>query len=1022
MGDHHSGSGNAGISAILDTIRQQLVTPIEADDLGRLAQLHQAIKALVATLKRDAAADADTVAAATDFQRLLEALIIGEAVQPEAGHALIGPMVDALGAAVAGDGDPLAAVQPQVLAATSDTANQAPFATEPSQPERTAPPQDLPTPNEPTSLPATLAVEPVTPGDATAPVDDDNDLNARAEEIAAGCALTPSALWPTADEPIVTDRVENEPSDSAAEGRTAGEASLPSAGPGQETTVVSPALTALRAAVETGIDPANLTSLAQAHSHCEQIAADAAAQGGPNGEQTSNLAGALAGVLGGMILDDVKDVPDALAALPAGVACLAALADGNAPQAEAVIARLRDLVAGDAASESPEPKAATEPDAAAPAPAPPPATEPVAAPRPPATSPATVELAPYQSTPLTVDLEDSENLQGFVDEAREHIDAIEAALLDVEQAPGDSAKIDELFRPFHTVKGIAGFLNLRDINCLTHEAETILDMGRKGTMQITPGIIDVIFSAIDVLKAQIDCLAGYLIEPTGGVVPQPPCEEMVTHLRQVAAGMPVDGPAVPSATPMPAAREPEAETAADQPPAGARESKGNAAANELSIRVDTAKLDALVDTVGELVIAQTMVNMNSVVDGDEGLRRGVTQVTKIVRDVQETAMGMRMLPVGMTFQKMKRVVRDVARKAGKQVELVISGEETELDKNVIQQIADPLVHMVRNSVDHGIEPPDQRRSAGKSDIGYVHLDAFHEGDSVIIEIRDDGRGLDPQKLIKKGIERGVIGPDDQLSDQQAFALIMAAGFSTAEQVTDISGRGVGMDVVRRNVEEELRGKIEIESALGRGSTFRIKLPLTLAIIDGMLIRIGQERVVMPTIMIEQSLRPDPSMITTVQRRGEMLRVRGELCPLVQLGEHFGYCGRIDPTDALVVVASSGAQKIGIVVSELIGQQQIVIKSLGQEFKRVEGVSGAAILGDGRVGLILEPAGLLALHKRQALSGVGSPTSGRPTGPDAAEFPPAATAEPDGTPADERERNEDEAAAAATEASAAVPVA
>jgi two-component system chemotaxis sensor kinase CheA len=250
---------------------------------------------------------------------------------------------------------------------------------------------------------------------------------------------------------------------------------------------------------------------------------------------------------------------------------------------------------------------------------------------------------------------------------------------------------------------------------------------------------------------------------------------------------------------------------------------------------------------------------------------------------------------------------------------------------------------------------------------------------------------------------------------------MAAGFSTAEQVTDISGRGVGMDVVRRNVEEELRGKIEIESALGRGSTFRIKLPLTLAIIDGMLIRIGQERVVMPTIMIEQSLRPDASMITTVQRRGEMLRVRGELCPLVQLGEHFGYCGRIDPTEALVVVASSGAQKIGIVVSELIGQQQIVIKSLGEEFKRVEGVSGAAILGDGRVGLILEPAGLLALHKRQALSGVGAPVAGQRPAPVDVESPPAETADPGDKPAEGLEANENDAAAAALEASAA-PVA
>jgi two-component system chemotaxis sensor kinase CheA len=377
---------------------------------------------------------------------------------------------------------------------------------------------------------------------------------------------------------------------------------------------------------------------------------------------------------------------------------------------------------------------------------------------------------------------------------------------------------------------------------------------------------------------------------------------------------------------------------------------GKLSSLDSSIRVDTGKLDALVDTVGELVIAQSMVGTSDTVRADPKLLRNVTQVTKIVRDIQETAMAMRMVPIGLTFQKMRRLVRDVAHKAGRKVELVISGEETELDKNVIQQISDPLVHMVRNAVDHGIEPPEVRRQAGKPEEGRIQLNAHHQGDSIVIEVRDDGRGLDRRKLLAKGIERGLVSADDQLTDEQVYALTMQPGFSMAEKVTDISGRGVGMDVVRRNV-EQLRGKIEIESQLGQGSAFRVRLPLTLAIIDGMLVRLGRERVVIPTILIQESLRPERKQIMTVQRRGEMLYVRGELYPLIQLGALFGYSGTIDPCAHLVVIVQCELQRIALVVEELIGQQQVVIKTLGERFKH------------GRVGLILEPAGLLTLHKR-----------------------------------------------------------
>lgn len=591
--------------------------------------------------------------------------------------------------------------------------------------------------------------------------------------------------------------------------------------------------------------------------------------------------------------------------------------------------------------------------------------EPVAPPVEANTSTAAIEVESYQSEPLKVDLDDRENLEGFVEEANEHLATIEDKLLDVEKDPTNADTLNELFRPFHTIKGIAGFLNLRDINCLTHEAETILDMGRKGTLRITNAHVDLILATIDILKVQIGMLAQYMRDPEGDSCPQPPCSDMIVKLRRVAAGEAAESitGTEQSSSAVAEANTPQG-SSKDEPPTEAAPSV-NAHVGELTIRVDTAKLDALVDTVGELVIAQTMVNLHETVDTSEELRRTVTQVTKIVRDVQEASMAMRMVPVGNTFQKMKRVVRDVSRKAGKNVGLELKGEETELDKNVIQQVSDPLVHMVRNSVDHGIEPPEERRAVGKPEEGTVTLDAYHEGDNVIIEIRDDGRGLDPQKLIKKGVERGLIAPEAQISDQEAFALIMEPGFSTAQKLTDISGRGVGMDVVRRNV-EELRGKLEIDSKLGEGSTFRIRLPLTLAIIDGMLVRVGKERMVVPTIMIEQSLRPDPEQIATVQNRGEMLQVRGEFCPLIQVGQHFGYSGRVEPADALVVVSAIGSQKIGLVVDELIGQQQIVIKSLGDRFKTVQGVSGAAILGDGQVGLIVEPAGLLKLYNFENL--------------------------------------------------------
>ncbi len=707
----------------------------------------------------------------------------------------------------------------------------------------------------------------------------------------------------------------------------------------------------------------DLGRLARMHSWCQRL--EDPDENAPT--PVRSLVGAVRVLLERLILDEAANPDAGVALLPRAVQALDALRRNEPVDAAPLLAEI--AAASGAAAPPPGESAATEPAAPAPAPAPvmaaPPPPPPPPPPAPPPANSGTDagEIEEYVAEPLLIDLNEKEHLVGFLEESTEHMDAIETGLLEVEADPADTGKINELFRPFHTIKGIAGFLNLRDINRLTHEIETILDLGRKGELRITAGTVDLIFASVDVLKTQLDAIRTYLAAPTEGPCPQPDITAIMRRLRLAARGQPCEpgGARTAGAATAPAADAPaeDREGAAE----GGAARPGSKAVLDQSIRVDTAKLDMLVDAVGELVIAQSMVSLSDTIRSDDKLLRNVAQVSKIVRDVQETAMAMRMVPIGQTFQKMRRLVRDVSRKAGKQVELAISGEETELDKNVIQQISDPLVHMVRNAVDHGIEAPADRLAAGKPAVGTVTLDAYHQGDSIVIEIRDDGRGLDPQKLIAKAIERGMLQPGETLSDQQAFGLIMAPGFSTAERITDISGRGVGMDVVRRNV-EQLRGKIEIQSEKGRGSTFRIRLPLTLAIIDGMIVRVGTERLIIPTILIEQSLRPETKQITTVQQRGAMLQVRGELCPLIQLGVLFDYGPAIDPCSNLVVITQCGGQKIALVVEELIGQQQVVIKTLGERFKKVMGVSGAAILGDGRVGLILEPSGLLALHNER----------------------------------------------------------
>jgi two-component system chemotaxis sensor kinase CheA len=416
--------------------------------------------------------------------------------------------------------------------------------------------------------------------------------------------------------------------------------------------------------------------------------------------------------------------------------------------------------------------------------------------------------------------------------------------------------------------------------------------------------------------------------------------------------------AAPAAPTMAAPAAPIAAAADDGEPRG---NKAPAKMRE-AMRVDAERLDHLIETIGELVIAESMVSQSPEIKKtgmSVKLAKDLDHLDKISRELQEIGMSLRMVPVRPVFQKMARLVRDLAKKQEREVEFVVSGEDTELDKNVVDKIGDPLVHMVRNAVDHGIEANvADRIKLGKPEQGRIELRAFHKGGNICIEIEDDGRGLDREAILAKAISRGLLREGENPCDRDLFALIFEAGFSTAKQVTDISGRGVGMDVVRRNI-EELRGTVDISSAPGKGSTFSIKLPLTLAIIEGMVIRVGEEHYIIPTLSVVRLLRPQSSDLTHVFDRGEMLAFEGNHLPLFRLAGLFDVGGaKARPEEAMVVVVEDEGRKVGLMADELLGQQSIVIKSLGETMQGTDGVAGGAIMSNGNVALILDVAGIV----------------------------------------------------------------
>lgn len=600
----------------------------------------------------------------------------------------------------------------------------------------------------------------------------------------------------------------------------------------------------------------------------------------------------------------------------------------------------------------------------------------------------------------SIDPQDAALILEFVQEAGEHIEASEAALLKLDQDASDLEAVNQLFRAFHTIKGVAGFLKLGQIGALAHAVENLMDLARGGALRLDASAIDALLRSVDLMKGMMSGLDAAVKGGTNPAVEAalPPLlaalqacagsgsASAVTSAPERAQGMAPGAaasslhdrtatPASPSAgeAAVPAARvsaATEAPPTSEPPaklPAVDRATEANAqssvpaASPDSVVKVSTERLDSLINAIGELVIAQTMVRQDvlSLAPTNPRVLRTLNQVTKIARELQDLSMSMRMVPIQGVFQKMSRLARDLSRKCGKEFELEILGGDTELDRGLVEAISDPLVHMVRNSADHGLEPADERENAGKPRCGRIQLRAYHQAGNVVVEISDDGRGLNKAKLLKKAQDRGIVPPGKELSEEETFKLVFAAGLSTADKVTDVSGRGVGMDVVRRNV-ESLRGRIEIASREGVGSTFTIRLPLTLAVIDGLVVRVGEERFIIPIISIEQSLRPQPAQVSTIQNRGEVCMVRDQLVPIVRLHRFFDIPAQHRlPGDGLLVIVQSGTQRCCLMVDELLGQQQVVIKSLGAGVGQPRGVSGGAILGDGNVSLILDVSEIVA---------------------------------------------------------------
>jgi len=556
----------------------------------------------------------------------------------------------------------------------------------------------------------------------------------------------------------------------------------------------------------------------------------------------------------------------------------------------------------------------------------------------------------------------------FFEEAGEHLANLETLLLGLDRDHPDSEQLNAIFRAAHSIKGSASTFGFPDMAAVTHDLETLLDRVRKQELMLSERIIDITLVARDVLLDQLAAHQG------GEAVLPERVEQVIARIKAIAAGDSLETLAVERPADEKAVVERPEATVVDIASVQKDSSKSVTPMSEQSsIRVSVERVDQLINLVGELVITQSMLaqtaHLGQVSDEPidyERLQERLQQLERNTRELQESVMSIRMLPVSSVFNRFPRLVRDLAGKLDKQIELRTFGEGTEIDRGVIEKITDPLTHLIRNSVDHGIETVAEREAAGKPAKGVVTLTACHQGGSVVIEIRDDGRGLNRDKLLAKARERGIFVPESP-TDQDIWQLIFAPGFSTAETVTDVSGRGVGMDVVRRNI-EQLGGRVELQSAAGQGTTISIRLPLTLAIMDGMSVGIGENNYIVPLTTIMESLRPRPEDVKSVAGTGRVVYVRGEYLPLVALHEVFGLTPLSDkPEQGILIIVDTECGRAALFVDELLGQRQVVIKSLESNYRKVPGISAATIMGDGSVSMILDVSEVVRLAKRPPLA-------------------------------------------------------
>ena len=589
-----------------------------------------------------------------------------------------------------------------------------------------------------------------------------------------------------------------------------------------------------------------------------------------------------------------------------------------------------------------------------------------------------------------------EIVDSFIVETNEIFEKLDNEILELEKRPEDKELVNSIFRAVHTVKGTSGFLSFEQMSILAHRFEDVLNKLRRDELKFQSAMMDVMFEAFDLMKVLLKQVVDHDIQeidlaPTikkleslsSGVIPEKtgaevkaqkaestaPAETTTTHEGKPQANPQTeDKTETPGVEPKDAAHQDTA-SGSQQPSQTQKADK----TTDTTIRVDVSRLDHLMNLVGELVLGRNRLSQIVISAGDEEEREDFarqlnetsTQIDFITTELQTAVMKTRMVQIGKVFNRFPRLVRDIAREFSKEIDLVIEGEETELDKSIIEEISDPLVHLIRNAADHGVESPDEREKLGKPRRGTVYLSAGHEGNHIIIEIQDDGAGIDPERLKVKALEKGLITQEEahEMKTEDAYSLIFIPGFSTAQRVSSVSGRGVGMDVVKTNI-TKLNGIIAVESAVGKGTKFTLKLPLTLAIIQGLLVGVGSETFAVPLSSVLEVVHTPKNEVSTVHGR-EVIRLRETVLPLVDISEILDVPGRDEASRSFyTVVVGVANHKFGIVVDRLVGQKEIVIKPLGAYLKNIPGIAGSTILGDGRVIMILDAGELLRLVQKK----------------------------------------------------------